>query len=216
MQAIDFVVIHVVYFKQILVSIIILICVVKMMFVFVELCVSNTHTHTRLTALCPGLHRWASTRKVKPIWILLKQETLSGSGISWAVCKSAPCSWQITTPAPHHSFFLQAGCPSCRPVLTVLALKAFKALLILNGFEFWLHFSWDTSCRLPTESPGRWIGGRPPDMVASCDLSGWPHLTNKQSRTWQRQSHQTYWLGGRKGTRPVKTWGVVGMGSPLV
>ena len=62
----------------------------------------------------------------------------------------------------------------------------------------------------------RWIGGRPPDMVASCDLSGWPHLTNKQSRTWQRQSHQTYWLGGRKGIRPVKTWGVVGMGSPLV
>ena len=72
------------------------------------------------------------------------------------------------------------------------------------------------SCRLPTASPGRWIGGRPPDMVASCDLSWWPHLTNKQSRTWQRQSYQTYWLGGRKGIRPVKTWGVVGMGSPLV
>ena len=31
-----------------------------------------THTHTRLTALCPGLPRWAWTRKVKPIWILLK------------------------------------------------------------------------------------------------------------------------------------------------
>ena len=26
----------------------------------------------------------------------------------------------------------------------------------------------------------------------------------------------SYWLGGRKGIRPVKTWGVVGMGSPLV
>jgi len=33
-------------------------------------------THTRLTALSPGLPRWASTRKVKPIWILLKQETV--------------------------------------------------------------------------------------------------------------------------------------------
>jgi len=32
------------------------------------------HTHTRLMALCPGLPGWASTRKVKPIWILLKQE----------------------------------------------------------------------------------------------------------------------------------------------
>jgi len=30
---------------------------------------------------------------------------VSGSGISWAICKSAPCSWQITTPASHRSFF---------------------------------------------------------------------------------------------------------------
>ena len=64
-----------------------------------------SHTHTRLTALCPGLPRWADTRKVKPIWILLKQETVSDSVISWAVCKSAPRSRQITTPAPHHSVF---------------------------------------------------------------------------------------------------------------
>ena len=47
-------------------------------------------THTRLTARCPGLPGWASTRKVKPPWILLKQETVSGNGISWAICKSAP------------------------------------------------------------------------------------------------------------------------------
>ena len=46
-------------------------------------------------ALCPGLPGWASTKKEKPIWILLKQETASGSGISWAICKSAPCSRQI-------------------------------------------------------------------------------------------------------------------------
>ena len=64
-----------------------------------------TLTHTRLTALFPGLPRWASTRKVKPIWILLKQETVSGSGISWATCKSAPRCRQTTTPAPHHSVF---------------------------------------------------------------------------------------------------------------
>ena len=59
----------------------------------------------RLMALCPGLPRWAGTRKAKQIWILLKQETVSGSGISWAICKSAPCSRQITMPAPHHSLF---------------------------------------------------------------------------------------------------------------
>jgi len=87
--------------------------------------ITHTHTHTRLMALFPGLPRWAGTGKLKPIWILLKQETVSGSGVSWAICKSAPRSRQITTPAPHHSSFLQAGCPSCRPTNSVKALKAY-------------------------------------------------------------------------------------------
>ena len=65
----------------------------------------HTHTHTRLTTLFPGLPGWAGTRQVKSIWILLKQETLSGSGISWAICKSAPRSRQITRSVPHHSVF---------------------------------------------------------------------------------------------------------------
>ena len=66
---------------------------------------THTHTHIRLTALCPGLPGWAGAKKIKPIWILLKQETVSSSGISWAICKSAPRSRQITTPAPHCSVF---------------------------------------------------------------------------------------------------------------
>ena len=82
----------------------------------------HTHTHP-FNGPFPGLPRWASSRKVKPIWILRKQETVSGSGISWAICKSAPRSRQITTPAPHLSVFLQAGCPSCRPTNSVKALK---------------------------------------------------------------------------------------------
>ena len=49
---------------------------------------------------------------------------MSGSGISWDICKSAPSSRQITTPAPHRSVFLQAGCPCCRPTNSVKALKA--------------------------------------------------------------------------------------------
>ena len=78
----------------------------------------NTHTH-------PFNGPLSGTRKVKPIWILLKQE--SGSGICWAICKPAPRSRQITTPAPHRWVFLQAGCPSCHPTNSVKALKA-KAL----------------------------------------------------------------------------------------
>jgi len=35
---------------------------------------------------------------------------LGSSDISWTICKqAAPCSRQITTPTPHHSF-LQARC----------------------------------------------------------------------------------------------------------
>ena len=41
---------------------------------------------------------------------------MSGSGISWAVCKSAPCSRQITTPAPHHSvFYRPCALPATQP-----------------------------------------------------------------------------------------------------
>ena len=70
------------------------------------------HTHTYLRALFPGLSEWAGTKKVKPIWILLKQETVSGSGISWAICKSASLSRQVTTPAPHHSAFNRSDPPN--------------------------------------------------------------------------------------------------------
>ena len=58
----------------------------------------KTQTHTRLLALFSGLPRCAGTRKVKPICILLKQETVSDSGVSWAICKSATHSRQITVP----------------------------------------------------------------------------------------------------------------------
>ena len=76
----------------------------------------HTHTHTRLTAFFPGLPRWAGTKKVKPIWILLKQETVSGSSISWATCRSAPHSRQTTTPAPHHSVFYRPDAlPAAQP-----------------------------------------------------------------------------------------------------
>jgi len=84
---------------------------------------SIAHTHTRLTALCPGLPGWASTRKVKPISILLKQQTVSGSGISWAMCKSAPRYRQITTSAPHHSVFYR---PDALPATQPTASKHWR------------------------------------------------------------------------------------------
>jgi len=78
--------------------------------------------------------------------------------------------------------FLQAGCPTCHPTNSIKALKATEMTfesqaknlkLHLAAAKYWsITISLGPSCRLPTASPGRWIGGRPPDMVASCDLSG--------------------------------------------
>jgi len=80
---------------------------------------SHTHTHTHTHTFngpFPGLPGLAGPRKVKPICILLKQETVSGSGISWAICKSAPRSRQIAAPAPHHSVFYRPDAlPATQP-----------------------------------------------------------------------------------------------------
>ena len=41
---------------------------------------------------------------------------MSNSGISWAICKSAPRSRQITTPVPHHSVFYRPDAlPAAQP-----------------------------------------------------------------------------------------------------
>jgi len=64
----------------------------------------DTDTHLFKTSLFRTT-QMSQYQKGNTIWMLLKQETVSGSGISWAICKSAPRSRQITTPAPHHSVF---------------------------------------------------------------------------------------------------------------
>ena len=100
-----------------------------------DLLAHSTSTHTHLTALFPGLPRWAGTRKVKPIWILLKQETVSGSGISWATCKSAARPRQITTPAPHHSVFYR---PDALPAAEPTASKHWRPTVLL-GEKNYIH-----------------------------------------------------------------------------
>ena len=64
---------------------------------------THTHTHThQFNGPLSGTTRESQYQKGRTN---LKQETVSGSGISRAIWKSAPCSRQITTPAPHHSVF---------------------------------------------------------------------------------------------------------------
>ena len=55
------------------------------------------------------------TRKVKPIWIYWSKR-VSGSGSSWAICKSALRPRQITTPASHHSIYYRTDAlPPAKP-----------------------------------------------------------------------------------------------------
>ena len=128
----------------------------------------HTPTHTRFMAIVrdyPG----EPGKKVKPIWILLEQETASGTRISWAICKSTQRSRQITTPAPHHSVFYRPDAlPAAQPTASkhwrhtptvkvkyvgfsrvLQSLKTIQAcikfwnwLLVLKSIAFWSVWSW--------------------------------------------------------------------------
>ena len=107
---------------------------------------THTLTHTPLTALFLGLPRWAGTRKVKPIWILVKQETVSGSGVSLAIWKYAPCSRQITTPTPHHSVFYR---PDALPVAQPTASRHWRDYTepkLVCGIVIRFRWSWQGFC----------------------------------------------------------------------
>jgi len=68
-------------------------------------------------ALCPRLPGLAGTRKVKPVWILLKQEALSGSGISLVVCKPAPLSRQPRQHPTSQFFYTPDALPATQPTV---------------------------------------------------------------------------------------------------
>ena len=126
----------------------------------------SVSTHTRLTAIFfPGQPRSAGTRKIKPMWILLKQETVSGSGISWAICKPAPGSRQKNHASTPALSFLQAGCPSCRPTNSI---KALKANIVSQPGTISYQWAANTdSWQWPTRRPvGSWLCQRP-----DCTLS---------------------------------------------
>jgi len=86
--------------------------------------------------------------KVKPTSILLKQETVTGSGISWAVCKSAPRSRQIAMPAPHHSVFYR---PDALPAAQPTASKHRRHVECLCTDEIGMQQRW-TYLRLGVDS----------------------------------------------------------------
>jgi len=52
-----------------------------------------------------ALVSWYQKGKTKTNLNFLEQEIVSGAGFSWAICKCAPCPWQITMPASRHSLY---------------------------------------------------------------------------------------------------------------
>ena len=96
---------------------------------YLKLSSSYTHTHPFNGPLSGTT--WVSQyyTKVKLIWILLNQEVVSGSGISWAICKSAPRSRQIAMPAPHHSVFYRPDAlPAAQPTASKHWRQPLKAV----------------------------------------------------------------------------------------
>ena len=111
-----------------------------------------TQTHHHHHTFNGPLSGWASTRKVEPIWILLEQETLSGSGISWAICKSAPRSRETTTPV----FYRPDALPAAQPTASKHWRQYYIDTHIHNHFmaisQVYLDYHPQTCSRKPSET----------------------------------------------------------------
>ena len=77
----------------------------------------HRHTHTRaFNGPLSGTTRVSRYQKGKTN---LDFTEARGSGINWAICKSAPRSRQITMPAPHHSVFYRPDAlPAAQPTVS--------------------------------------------------------------------------------------------------
>jgi len=81
---------------------------------------------------------------------LLEYEIVSGSGISWVICKSAPHSRQITMPAPHHSVFFTGRMPFLLPNQQCQSTKGISWLLICVLFH-WYSIKRDLCGLIPSK-----------------------------------------------------------------
>ena len=91
---------------------------------------TSWHTHTRLTALSPGLPRWAGTRKIQPVWILLKFDTEWQCHQLGCMQVGARCNRASTPPLS----FLQTGCPLSQ---TRLSLSTTLVVIVLHSRVWW-------------------------------------------------------------------------------
>ena len=81
---------------------------------------THTHTHTHpFNGSFSGTTQVSRYQKGKTNLDFTEARDSEGSGISWAICKLAPCSRQTTTPAPHHSVFYRPDAlPAAQPTVS--------------------------------------------------------------------------------------------------
>ena len=162
---------------------------------------------------------------------------MSGSGISWAICKSAPSSRQITTPAPHRSVFYRPDAlPAAQP--TASKHRRQTSYLLIRSVAFGDLDG--VFARLPEEQfHHRLVVG--PQRFKELAHNSSRKLTQLLLTTMHKHGDHCHrythymtllhthvlptnrftaiiqvnssvlwrcWLGGRKGIRPVKNWAV--------
>jgi len=145
-----------------------------------------------------GTTRISRYQKGKTNLDLVEQEIVSGSGIIWAMCKSAPRPRQITTPAPHHLVFYRPDAlPATHPTASkhwryhylhtwyrVVQLKWSQLTTLLVTFECVGKIQWflaDVNC-LQQE-----VQDHPNGIIHQA--VGWPHVWFNESDILTPQVH---------------------------
>ena len=80
---------------------------------------------------------------------------MSGSGISWAICKSVPCSRQITTPAPYHSVLYRPDVLPAAPTNGVKAPTIYHCIAQIHKNTTMLFSSYILTEQTASKHPAR-------------------------------------------------------------
>ena len=116
--------------------------------VLIQQQIITTHTHTtilRPSWILSGTIHVSWHQKAKTDLDILEQEIVSGSGISWAICKSAPWPRHITTPASHNSVLYR---PDALPAAQPTASKQVAKVMVPIACISTEHRSFNHICQV--------------------------------------------------------------------
>ena len=121
---------------------------------------------------------------------------MSGRGISWTTCKSAPRSRQIITPAPHHSaFYRHDALPATQPTVS----KHWRQDIELITQPACAPVENAKRCHILSTAAHRWswwVGCSDCTRLMTLPLNGWRNMaykcTQQQQLVWN-QPQPTKW-----------------------